>query len=318
MFQFMKNWLSKDEKKMRSLEELKGDIQEETVVNRSDIEAGNNDLPKENVTTSSPKVHTELSLHPGWEAHLDAEKKYTLRFLQAELPDMAQGTVGITGFSLVPNEEGVTVTVFFRNATDHPLRFGNLGLTIYVGDQAFARQRVNLSDMEALPPYTSRPWEIFFPKETFLLNNLLFDRWKIVMDMGKRMVVWPKHLDLSPEMEARMSEEQKERLLELADRMPPLDEDQVEITGFDLGKTKDGKLVVGLLFRNARRTAYKPQKLNIRVATFEGELIASGTIDASNIMVRPGTSRPWLVVFPADRVKKSDFEQGKWLLKVTE
>lgn len=318
MFQFMKNWLSKDEQKLKSLEELKKDIQEENVVNRSDVDAGNAGLPPESITASSTKVHTELSLHPGWEKHLDAEKKYTLRFLQAELPDMAVGTVGVTGFSLVPNDEGVTVTAFFRNATDYPLRFGKLGLSIYVGDQVFARQRFDLTDLEAIPPHTSRPWEVFFPKESFLLTNLLFDRWKIVMDIGKRTIVWPKHLDLSPEMEARMTEEQKDRLLEIADRMPPLDQNQVEITGFDLGKTKDGKLVVGLLFRNARQTAYKPQKLNIRVATLEGELIASGTIDASNIMVRPGTSRPWLVVFPADRVKKPDFEQGKWLLKVTE
>ncbi|MGD8190300.1 SLAP domain-containing protein [Brevibacillus ginsengisoli] len=314
MFEFVKNWLSKDDQKMRSLEDLKKDIQEEVVVNHSEV----NGLPNEVKQASSKRIHTELSLHPGWEQYLDAEKKYTLRFLQAELPEMLEGTFGIAGFSLVPSEEGVTVTAFFRNATDYPLRFETMGLTIYVGDQAFAREQFDLSDLGAIPAHTSRPWEVFFPKESFLLTNLIFDRWKIKLDLGKRTMVWPKHLDLSPAMEARMSEGQKNRLLELANRLPALEENQVEITGFDLGKTKDGKLVVGLLFRNALSTEYKPQKLNIRVATFEGELIASGTIDASSIVVRPGTSRPWLIVFPADRVKKPDFEPGKWLLKVTE
>ncbi len=317
MFSFVKNWFTKDQSKMRSLEELKNDIQEESVVKQNG-EQTESAAKSSWLSAPAKKIHTELSLHPGWEKHLDSEKKYTLRFLQAELPDMDPGTVGITGFSLVPGEEGVTATVFFRNATERPVRFERIGLTIYAGGEVFARNRVDLSELEAIPPHASRPWEIYFPKETFVKPNMLFDRWKIVMDLGKRTIVWPKHLDLDPAMEARMTEAQKERLLEIADRLPAIDQNQVEIVGFDIGKTKDGKLVVGMLFRNARRTAYNPQKLNIRVTTNTGEIIASGTIDASNIHVRPGTSRPWLVVFPADRVKKPDFAPGQWLLQVSE
>lgn len=316
MFSFLKNWFSKDQENMRSMEDIKGDIQEESV-RGSNSQAEGNNQQKQRVIESK-KVHTELSLHEGWERHLDTEKKYTLRFLQAELPDMDEGTIGITGFSLVPSDAGVTATVFFRNATHLPLRFETIGLTIYGGKEVIAKGRFDLSEIGAIPPYTSRPWEVFFPLETYEQTNTLFDRWKIVMDFGKQIIVWPKHLDLDPAMEERMTEAQKERLYEIVDRLPAIAENHVEINGFDIGKTPDGKLVIGLLFRNAMHREYNPQKLTLRVTTYEGELIASGTIDASNIKVRPGTSRPWLVVFPADRVKKPDFEPGKWLLKVTE
>jgi accessory Sec system S-layer assembly protein len=318
MFSFLKNWMSKERGEARSIEEIKKDLQEDSAIAADQLTHNEVELTPIHERGARPTVRTELSLHPIWEQQLDAEKKYTLRFLQAELPEMAEGTLGVTGFSLMPQENGVNVALFFRNGSSHTARFKNVTLTIHLDDKPFARQRFDLSDLGAIPPYSSRPWELFFPAESFLHDNFTFNRWKVILNFGKREHIWPKHLDLDPEMEARMSERQKERLEAIVNSLPSMRPDTVEITGFDIGKTADGKLVASLLFRSALREMYTPKKLKVKITDAAGDLVASGSIDASKVQVRPGTSRPWMVVFPASSVKKPGADLSRWYLEVKE
>lgn len=320
MFSFLKNWLNKDQGNARSEEDLKRDIQEEASVDFAELSAHEAEIEgKEEPKRESrfQKIRTELSLHPAWEQQLDNEKKYTLRFLQAQLPEMVKGTVSVTGFSLIPQEGGVTVALFFRNGLDHPVRFKNVRLAIYLDDKPFARQRVDLSDMGPIPPRCSRPWEVFFPEDTYLHDAISFTRWKVMMKAGARTHVWPRHLDLDPEMEARMTERQKDRLEALSHSLPPIKANSVEITGFDIGRTEDGRLVAALLFRNGLTEDYRPDKLTITISDKDGDVVASGTVDARSIRVRPGTNRPWLIVFPANMVKKPNANLKRWILQVT-
>jgi SLAP domain-containing protein len=321
MFSFFKNWLNKEQGKTRSVEELKKDIQEDAAVDfaelseqEAEVEAGE-DVPA--AEARNQKVRTDLSLHPAWEQQLDNEKKYTLRFLQAQLPDVPAGSISVTGFSLIPNPEGLTVAMFVRNGLDRPVRFKDITLAIYLDDKPFARQRVDLSGMGSIPPRSSRPWEVFFPEGTYLHENFSFTRWKVMMKAQANPYVWPNHLDLDPQMEARMTERQKDRLELLIHSLPPIEAESVEATGFDIGWTKKGELVVAVLFRNGLPVDYRPDQLKITVSDTEGDVVATGVIDGSSIRVRPGTSRPWLFVFPANAVKKPNASLKRWVLEVT-
>lgn len=321
MFSFLKNWMKKGQNEQRSFDELKQDIQESTTVPaEEEIGVEQADATEHSGTENSGKnpsektVRTELSLHPGWEAVLDAEKKYTLRFLQAELPEMTEGTLGVTGFSLIPNEQGLTVAMFFRNGTAHPLRFKEVTLLLMFDDEVFARYTFDLHDMEAIPPYSSRPWEVLFPRESFLKDNVRFDRWKVALE---RKRILPGQLDLDPQMAARMSESQIARLQQLVRSLPPLAPREVNVVGYDIEWAPDGRLVVGLLFRNGMSTPYKPDKLHVEILDRAGERVVSGTFDAGKVEVKPGTSRPWIVVFPPSVVEKAGADLSRWTLKVT-
>lgn len=313
MFSFFKNWFGKEQG------ELKKELQEEAMIDVNELSEGEATVEKEASspkTATGNKVHTEMSLHPMWEQELDAEKKYTLRFLQAELPDMPHGVISVTGFSLIPGPSGLTVTMFFRNSLDHPVRFKNLRMAIYLDDKPFARMNVDLSDMGAIPPHSSRPWEMLFPEETFLHDNFMFKRWKVVMKAGKSSHVWPNHLELDPEMEKRMTERQKDRLEALTHSLPPIPVETVQVTGFDIAMAPDGKLVAGMLFRNGLKTMYHPDKLQITISDQDGDVVAKGSVDASTVRVKPGYSRPWIIVFPPSAVKKPEANLRRWILEV--
>lgn len=313
MFSFFKNWFGKEQV------ELKSELQEEASIDVNELSDTEADVEK---NVNSPraevgaKVHTELSLHPMWEQELDAEKKYTLRFLQAELPDMVRGMISVTGFSMIPQPNGLTVTMFFRNSLDRPVRFKNLRMAIYLDDKPFARMSVDLSEMGAIPAQSSRPWELLFPEETFLHDNFTFKRWKVVMKAGKSSHVWPHHLDLDPEMEKRMTERQKDRLEALAHSLPLIPAETVQVTGFDIAMAKDGRLVAGMLFRNGMKKMYNPDKLRITIMDQAGDVVAKGSVDASTVQVKPGYSRPWIVVFPPNAIKKPDADLRRWMLDV--
>jgi SLAP domain-containing protein len=319
MFSFLKNWFGKEQGDARSMEELKKELQEESAIDVNELSVAEVEVEKGSQTqnpAASGRIRTELSLHPVWEQQLDSEKKYTLRFLQAELPEMTRGMVSVTGFSMVPQPNGMTVALFFRNSLDRPVRLKNVRLAIYLDNKPFARMNVDLTEMGAIPPRSSRPWELVFPEETYLHDNFTFSRWKVVMKAGKSTHVWPRHLELDPEMEKRMTERQKDRLEVLANSLPPIPANTVEVTGFDIGKTKEGQLVAGMLFRNGLPTEYRPEKLNITISDMDGDVVAKGAVDASSIRVKPGNSRPWLIVFPPSAVKKPDANLRRWVLEV--
>lgn len=320
MLSFFKNWLGKEAGKDIRLEDLKKDIQEESTieveelnVKEAEFEAEAAEEPKK---ATSGRIRTELSLHPAWEQQLDAEKKYALRFLESELPEMIPGMISVTGFSMIPSEAGLTVALFFRNSTNRPARIKNIRLAVFLDEQPFARMRVNLEEMGAIPPHTSRPWEVFFPKESYLHDNFTFKSWKVVMKAGKSTHVWPNTLELDPDMEKQLTERQKDRLETLAYKLPPIPVNTVHVTGFDIGKTKSGQLVAAILIRNGLNEVYKPKKLHIEITDMEGDVVAKGNVDGSKVMVQPGYSRPWLVVFPPEAVLKPDANLHRWLLKV--
>jgi SLAP domain-containing protein len=321
MFSFFKNLVNKEQGQNLSEEELKKELREEAPIHLDELDE--QEIEKETPVQPeaagvSGEVSTELSLHPLWEEQLDNEKKYTLRFLQAELPKIKYGSVSVIGFSMIPQPTGgVNVALFFRNGTPAPVKFKNIRLAIYFDDTPFARQRINLSDMGTIPPFASRPWEVHFPPESFLHDNFDFKNWKVLMRANKSPYVWPNELELDPQMEARMTERQKDRLEYFTKVLPPIKADTVEITGFDIGKTKDGRLVAGLLFRNGIPFDFTPKALRITISDMEGDVVATGLVDASTVKVRPKTSRPWLVVFPAEMVKKPDADIRRWALEVT-
>ncbi|HZG16756.1 MAG TPA: SLAP domain-containing protein [Candidatus Bathyarchaeia archaeon] len=324
MFSFIKNWFGKDRDDARSLEELKKEIQEESIVEAEELqEAGNTVTAAETADKPAPapkkerkKVKTELSLHPLWEEMLDSEKKYALRFLQADLPEMVVGTVGVTGFSLIPADGGITVAMFFRNGTVYPVRFKTITLSVYLDDRLFARHTFNMEELGAIPSNTSRPWEVFFPADSFVSDNFAFSRWKVKLHVGKSVYQWPRELDLDPAMEAKMSDMQKNRLEYIMQVLPPIKKNTVEVTGFDIVRMKDGRLVVAMLFQNATDRVYSPKKLDITIKDPDGSVIAEGLIQTDKIHVRPGTSKPWIMVFPPELVKKPDTVLRHWALIV--
>ncbi|MCR8978214.1 SLAP domain-containing protein [Brevibacillus laterosporus] len=307
MFNFLKNWFTNDNE-MRSPEDLKKDLSQ-TTHNR--IEES-----KEKMLKSSD---LDVSFNTAWNEMLDQEKKYTLRFLNDSLPDIPEGTLGLTGFSLIPREGFVTVALFIRNASSIPVEMGTLDLAIAVEGRLFAKGEFDLSPVGTIPPMSSRPWEITFPEE-LVTNRRSMDvrQWKLIIGLPHREFVWPNNLEIDPEMEKRLTDTQKDRLENMVHFLPFLSPGTVSFTGFDIGLKEDGRLVVAVLIRSSLENTFEPKALNVTVRNALTEkVIAQGIVDGSKISLKSGYSKPWILVFPPNVVKADKaFNKTNWELDV--
>ncbi|TPG69967.1 SLAP domain-containing protein [Brevibacillus laterosporus] len=304
MFNFLKNWFTNDSE-MRTPEDLKKDLSQ-TTHNR--IEEATEKMLKSS--------DLDVSFNPVWNEMLDQEKKYTLRFLNDSLPDIPEGTIGLTGFSLIPREGSVTVALFIRNASSIPVEMGKLDLAIAIEGRLFAKGEFDLSPVGTIPPMSSRPWEITFPEE-LVTNRKSMDvrQWKLIIGLPHREFVWPKNLEIDPAMEKRLTTTQKDRLENMIHFLPFLAPGTVSFTGFDIGLKEDGHLIVAMLIRSALENTFEPKALRVIVRNGTTEqVIAQGVVDGSKISLKSGSSKPWILAFPPnvvtmnDKVNKSNWE----------
>ncbi|WP_232697857.1 SLAP domain-containing protein [Brevibacillus daliensis] len=310
MFSFLKSWLNKDSDEMRNTEELKKDLSQ-TSVNRIE----------EKTAEQRKEVDLELSLHPMWDMNLDQSKKYALGFINEGLPKIPEGTFAVTGFSLIPREKGVTVSMFLRNASSKPINLKDVDLILKIEDQIFAEGNIDLSHAGEIPPYSSRPWEATFADEFIVYDRSLdFSNWSLAIRMGQPEYIWPKTLEIDPQMEAKMTDSMKKKLHFLVENLPPLQEGTISFTGYDVGLAKNGQLVAAMLIRNATRNTYNGKKWDIVISNTEtNKIVAQGRVDASRVKVQAGHSRPWILVFPADKVKNTeDLTKKNWAIQVKE
>lgn len=341
MFPFMKNWLKKtagetaasslgaeQEKAEESvlpidpaqLAQSSGD--EQPVMGQNDAGQAGAPQASENQSASEPgaagsapqTVETPLSLHPLWEKKLDSGQKYALMFMANELPPLAKDTISLAGINIEPHEQGVEVTAFIRNGTAQPVRLREMNLLLLFDEnRLFARQRFDLAEVGEIPPCHARPWSFVFLREHFLITDVLLSRWKLAFELAEKKLVLPQQLELEESWLKVLSEEQKQSLIELARRLPPLQAGEVNLQPVQLSRGADGSLRVLLLFRNGSPRTLSFEKLPLVLLDAQGDKAAEGLfVLQEGLTVRGETSKPWMFIFPRQNLCKEEPDFSRW------
>jgi accessory Sec system S-layer assembly protein len=313
MLSFLKNWLGKTP----TTEEVKEQVKEESILPVSETSApagtSNEEYPQEE------KVHiTPLSLHESWEQKLSTQEKYALSFMANELPPLAEGQISLAGISLVPHDDGVEVTAFVRNSSDRPIRLGRMTLLVLFGDnQLFTRQVFDLSELGEIPPYSARPWSFVFTREHFLQVDVLLINWKIAFELAQKKLVLPQQLELEESWIKALTDEQKQYLIELAKRLPPLQPGEVNVQSVQVRQADDGSLRVLLLIRNGSDKSLSFEKLPLVLYDATGEKVAEGLFELGGLTVNAHTSKPWMFIYPKESIVKEQPDFSRWKVSVS-
>jgi accessory Sec system S-layer assembly protein len=313
MLSFLKNWLGKTP----TPDDVKEQIKEESILPAVDAPA-NPDEPKRERTEEQTAggVATALSLHESWEAKLSTQEKYALSFMAQELPPLEEGNISLAGISLVPHDDGVEVTAFLRNSTDRPVRLGQMTLLILFGDQElFTRQNFDLSEMGEIPAYSARPWTFVFNREHFLQVDVLLINWKIAFELAQKKLVLPQQLELEESWIKALTDEQKNNLIELARKLPPLQQGEVNIQSVSISRTDDAIRAM-LLFRNGSDQSLSIERLPLALYDATGDKVAEGVFELGGLTVNAHTSKPWLFIYPQESIVKQDADFSRWRVSV--
>lgn len=314
MFSFLKNLMGKTP----TPEEIKEQLREESVLVAAESETPG---AEEKGTTKAGRKQeagsTSLSLHESWERELNASAKYALSFAAQELPPMQPGTLALSGLALVPHEAGVEVTAFVRNGLDRPLRLDKMTLVILIGeDELFARQEFDLSELGEIPAHAARPWSFVFARENFLKVDILLKNWKIAFELAQKKMVLPQQLELEESWIRALGDEQKQSLIELAQRLPALKEGEVNIQSVQLRRSEDGALHAMLLIRNGSAQSLSFEKLPLALFDASGQQVAVGLFELGGLTVRASTSKPWMFIFPKESILREDADFSRWKVAV--
>jgi accessory Sec system S-layer assembly protein len=313
MLSFLKNMLGKTP----TPEDVKQQVQEESVLPAADTGVSEKAPERKETESKAAGVTTSLSLHESWEKRLNMQEKYALSFMAQELPPLEEGNISLAGISLVPHDDGVQVTAFLRNGTNRPLRLGEMPLVVLFGDQQlFTRQTFDLGELGEIPPYAARPWTFVFKREYFLQVNVLLTNWKIAFELAQKKMVLPQQLELEESWIKALTDEQKQSLIELAKRLPPLKEGEVNIQSVQLRRAEDGALHAMLLIRNGSTQSLSIEKLPLALYDAAGDKVAEGLFELGGLTVNANTSKPWMFIYPKESVLKDDADFSRWKVGV--
>lgn len=311
MLSFLKNWLQKDSP---SAPVEKEEIREESILQAESPEAAAPDA----ANASAVPRGSQLSLHETWESSLDQSQKYALSFMASELPPLAPGSVSLAGIRIFPHEAGVEVTAFIRNGLSRPIRFERMNLLILIGDnQLFARQSFDLSEVGEIPPFHARPWSFVFEREHFLMRDVFLTNWKLAFELAQKKVVLPQQLELEESWIKALNDQQKQALIQLAKRLPPVAKGEVNVQSVQISSGEDQSLRALLLIRNGSDRALSFEKLPLKLFDARGETVAEGLFELNGLTVNPSTSKPWLFIFPKHTIVHSSPDLSRWKVAIS-
>ncbi len=314
MISFIKNWLGKE---TTNTAEIKEDIKEESVLSAADIPSETQ--PESAQPDQDQLKDTPLSLHPLWEEQLNAQQKYALSFMVADLPPIAVDNVALAGLRLLPHEAGIEVTAFVRNGLPRPIRFEKMNLLVLIGDnELFSRQEFDMDEIGEIPPFHARPWSFVFKRENFLKTDVLLNNWKLAFELAQKKMVLPQQLELEESWIKALSDEQKNGLIRLAQTLPPIKPGEVNVQSVQVSKAADDSLRALLLIRNGANQALSFESLPLALFDANGEKVAEGVFQLNGLTVNPETSKPWLFIFPKESIRKADADLSRFKVAAIE
>ncbi|WP_139491141.1 accessory Sec system S-layer assembly protein [Brevibacillus dissolubilis] len=305
MISFIKSLLGKDK------EAVKEEIQEASILQTEAAGEDTEAAATEQQAETAPE--TVLSLHPDWENKVDPTQKYTLAFMVNQLEPLPAGYMAVQGLKIIPHEDGVEVTAFVRNGSDQPLTLGERTLCIVLPDDVlFARQSFNMAELGELPPHSARPWSFVFNRDNFLAHNIMVKKWKLAFEQAQKRLVLPHKLEMEESWLKVLSDGQKQAFIDLAKKLPPINEGEINLQSVSLHPLTNGSLQVIVLFRNGTKQPLFLNSLPLAIKDAQGDVVAQSMFELENFKLDTDTSKPWLFIFPKEAVQKENPDLSRW------
>ncbi|MGE8203658.1 accessory Sec system S-layer assembly protein [Heyndrickxia sp. NPDC080065] len=253
------------------------------------------------------EVKTELSILPDW---LDSdEQEYVLRFLNNENKPLKPNQVSLSGIELNTDDEGnLIVTAFVRSSLNKAIQFDSVPIVLIGPDgERIASKVFDLSEIEELPPRSSRPWHFIFSPHEIYTTSIPQDGWQLAFELKKE-----HSLDLASSWEQSLPEEEKEKLKNLVSSLQPPKPGEVNFMGLQAIHKETGDLHITLLIRNGSDKNINIESLPLIIEDASGDIIASGGFKLEDFEVKANTSKPWTFIFPGALVQKEQPDFSTW------
>jgi len=270
---------------------------------------------EEAIATDSDGVYTNLVFHPS--QNYSTPQTYVLKFHHEQLPSLKPNQISISGIRFIKLKDRNVIEAFIRNTLEQPVQFSVLDLIVLdPTEKAFAKKSFDMSSMGSIPALSSMPWKFEFDHASLLTEEIPEEGWKIAFELKQE----PKEhaLELAPEWEQQLPNEQKQHLEKIVAGLPKLGETEVNFMGLSTKFSEDGSLAVSVLIRNGNMKSINIEQIPLVVTDATGEQVCQGSFALENFQVGANVTKPWTFIFPEQLVQKKDPDFSRWTVSINE
>lgn len=243
-----------------------------------------------------------LSLHPTvGDSVSELQKEYMEEEL-ADLTPVKEGDVNISGSYLYDDGQQLEVKFFIRNGLNTTINFEYISLMLINSkDEVLAYQEFDLIEMGDIPPFSARPWKVYFDKKNVKVETIPNDDWKIVFDDRLKALenINAEYENLPDSVE----DKHKEAMQKFLSELPALKERELNLSTYFVGLDENGNILITLVLRNGINQTVKLDKLPVTVKDNKGRIAVSAVFDA-DIEIASGKANISNFLIPKELISK--------------
>ncbi|SHK51695.1 SLAP domain-containing protein [Desulforamulus aeronauticus] len=252
-------------------------------------------------------VNLRLSLHRDEVfKKSEIEKNMMLQEI-SELPEISDGQVCIDAIYSVNWEDKIEIGFYLRNATATTIVINQTPLKLFnpQGEQ-LTEQVIDLSQMDEIPPYSVRPWKIYFNKEDNLnLTGIISDLKLTFGDLGNQTPYVKVVEDKNPEP---LTPEQLNHLGQVLKTLPPVEKDQVSLSLFEMEQIENGSIKVTLIIRQGFAKPASLPRFKIGLLNSNNILVAKAAFEIEPFVLEPEMFFLRTFTFPEYTIFEKDID----------
>ncbi|MBU3143445.1 SLAP domain-containing protein [Clostridium sp. CF012] len=265
---------------------------------------------KENDTviiSEKEKVNMELHLNEYDKGVMSDFQKEFLSEELAQLPALEDGQVSINGIYTFDMGEKIEVSVYLRNGLATEINFDKVPLVIInKKGELLAKQIMYMQDFGVLPPFSARPYKIYFDKINVFVDTIPMDDWKIQFEKSISAVSTVK-VELE-DVPKNMDHDLKSSFIKFLSKLPLTKAGDVNIEVFKTEKRMGNSISIVVLIRNGCDKIINLEKLPIIVEDLQGEIVAKGIFDTQNVNVNPHKAKIYELIITEDYIVNKDYD----------
>ncbi|MBU3130328.1 SLAP domain-containing protein [Clostridium tagluense] len=231
-------------------------------------------------------------------------------FLSEELagmPPLEDGQVSINGVYTFDMGDKIEVSVYLRNGLANQINFHKVPLVIInQKGEVLAKQIMDMHDFGILPPFSARPYKVYFDKINVFVDTIPMDDWKIQFEKSISAIKTVKvELD---EMPKDMDRDLKNSFIKFLNKLPLIRSGDVNIEVFKTLRCMDNSISVVFLILNGYDKIVKLERLPILIVDEQGEVVAKGIFDIENINVNPHKAKIYDFTITEEYIVNKDYD----------
>lgn len=231
----------------------------------------------------------------------------TLKEDLENLPPLQSEVLSIDGIYMYEEEDVVEVSTFIRNATSKAIDKKILPVVIKdkKNEKKIGAQVFRCEELGEIPPYSARPYKLFFKKEN-ISGNIELDNWKV--EISKDIYDFNT---LVLGLENLPSTFPKERLFDLTERLS-VKPGQNNIVSYELGTTEKGKVYLVIIINNGTENSERLEVLPVTITDNEEKLVLKGMFKIDTGVIKPYSSKLCTLVFEDKDVNLNEFDMSNF------